>query len=500
DVLELRSLDSGSNFFEAGGDSVSAAQVIARASRELGKEIPLHLLFDNPTVARFATALASIDAGLDKKPVLRRLGLKEAALSLSQQRLWIDEQLRAGQTVYNISMGLSMSGDLDVPALQSSLNEIVRRHESLRTRFISDDGEPRQVIVPHLRLDVSLLDLSSPEQEDVAARLRELLRAEAAKPFNLEETPLVRATLVRLGARSHVLVLIAHHMVCDGWSAAVMLRELSKLYAALAQGRPSPLEELPVQYADFAVWQRELLQGEVLEALLGYWRKQLAGVPYHLQLPADHPRPVVNLHRGARSPLHLNAELSQRLAALGRQEDATLFMTLAALFQILLARYSGQQEFLLGCPVANRSEVETQGLIGFLVNTVVLHCDLREDPAFRPLLRRVREKVLEAHKHQDLPFEKLVEELQPEREPGSTPLFQVMLLLRQAEPVIEVEGLRLEPLKVETDVAMYDLTLELTETAEGLRGGFEYNVDLFDAATIERFADQFLKVGLAVFE
>ena len=495
EVLEINAIGPRTNFFEAGGDSISAAQVIARAGKELSREISLEMLFDNPTIRQLAAALTQIEAKPGAQLQLRRLGQTEAELSYAQQRLWIDEQLRAGETVYNVPMALRITGAIDVDALKSSLNEIVRRHEALRTHFLTANGEPRQVIVDQLELDIPLVE--SPGLP-VAEGLADMLRVEAARPFNLEEAPLVRALLVRLTEHQHVLLLTLHHLICDGWSAGVMLRELSAIYPAFAHGRPSPLEDLSIQYTDLAIHQREALQGDTLAMLLDYWRRELTGASHKLELPTDHSRSSVNLHRGARFHFHLDQELSLRLTALGREEGSTLFMTLAAVFQILLARYSGQQQFLIGYPVANRDHADTHGLIGFLVNTLVLHCDLRDDPAFRTLLRRVRRAVLEGNAHQNLPFERLVEELQPAREAGTSPLFQVMLLLRQAEPVIQMAGLRLEPLQVETLTAMYDLTLELTESAGGLKGSFEYDVDLFEPETIARMADHFLNLVRAV--
>ena len=495
EVLEINAIGPRTNFFEAGGDSISAAQVIARAGKELSREISLEMLFDNPTIRQLAAALTQIEAKPGAQLQLRRLGQTEAELSYAQQRLWIDEQLRAGETVYNVPMALRITGAIDVDALKWSLNEIVRRHETLRTYFLTANGEPRQVIVDQLELDIPLVE--SPGLP-VAEGLADMLRVEAARPFNLEEAPLVRALLVRLTEHQHVLLLTLHHLICDGWSAGVMLRELSAIYPAFAHGRPSPLEDLSIQYTDLAIHQREALQGDTLAMLLDYWRSELAGASHKLDLPSDHSRSSVNLHRGARFHFHLDQELSLRLTALGREEGSTLFMTLAAVFQILLARYSGQQQFLIGYPVANRDHADTHGLIGFLVNTLVLHCDLRDDPAFRTLLRRVRRAVLEGNAHQNLPFERLVEELQPAREAGTSPLFQVMLLLRQAEPVIQMAGLRLEPLQVETLTAMYDLTLELTESAGGLKGSFEYDVDLFEPETIARMADHFLNLVRAV--
>ena len=500
EVLETYPIGIHQNFFELGGDSISAAIITARIGKELGREIPLQALMDHPTVAELAAAVAHISSTTSGRPQLVRQRRKEASLSRAQERLWIDEQLRAGEPVYNVPLALHFYGELDLAALRASLDQILRRHEALRTRFVSVDREPRQLIEPELRLDVPLVDFSELAPEQAKARLEERLRSEAAVPFDLARAPLVRAFIVRLAPRRHTLSLTLHHLICDGWSAGVMLRELSALYPTLARGGCSPLPELPLQYADFASWQREVLQTDALESELDYWRRQLAEVPQSLLLPTDKPRPAVNLHRGERCQIRIAPELRRGLAELGRREGATLFMVVSAVFQVLLSRYSRQFEFLLGAPIANRGQLETQGLIGFLVNTLALRCDLRDDPPFRELVRRVRETTLEAHLHQNLPFERIVEELQPGRNLDRTPLFQVMLLVRPAEPVLDLDSVKIEMERIETGTAMYDLTLELIDSPEEMKGSLEYNRDLFERATAERMLRSLLELAQGAVE
>ncbi|MGH2708728.1 MAG: condensation domain-containing protein, partial [Actinomycetota bacterium] len=315
---------------------------------------------------------------------------------------------------------------------------------------------------------------------------------EYSRPFDLRRGPLFRALLVRLSEREHVLLLTAHHIVTDGWSMGVFIHELSALYQAFATGRPSPLAALPIQYADFAAWQREWLQGEVLEEQLGYWQKQLGGAPALLELPTDHPRPPVQSFRGASLPFALDSELTQALKALSQRAGVTPFMTLLGTFMVLLARYSRQEDIVVGSPIANRTHSQTEGLIGFFVNTLVLRVDLAGDPPFEELLRRVRRVALEAYAHQEVPFERVVEMLQPERSLSHSPLFQAMFALQTAlVGELELPGLSLSPLTLERVTAKFDLSLELSEAEGTLVGVWEYSTELFEAATIERLGAHF---------
>ncbi|MGB7951165.1 MAG: amino acid adenylation domain-containing protein [Candidatus Binatia bacterium] len=423
------------------------------------------------------------------KPVLRD---QKFPLSFAQQRLWFLDRYEPGKPFYNISQGLRLSGRLDIEALERSLNEIIRRHEVLRTTFSMEEDEPVQRIAQPVNRSLARIDLRDravSEREDEARRIAS---EEARRPFDLGRGPLFRATLVRLGEDDHVLVLTVHHIVADGWSMAVLNGELAVLYEAFRHSEPSPLSELPIQYADYAVWQREWLQGEVLDGQVSYWKKQLEGAPAVLDLPTDRPRPAVQSYRGARSSFELSKELTEQLKALSRKENATLFMTLLAAFQALLYRYTGQQDIVVGSPIANRSRVEIEGLIGFFVNTLVLRTDLSGNPSFRELLRRVRKTALEAYDHQDLPFEKLVEELNPERSLSHSPLFQVMFVLQNV-PVGPGSNsdLVIHPERLENDTTKFDLSVSLVERSDGLKGWCEYSTDLFNEGTIVRLGEHF---------
>ncbi|HET9229074.1 MAG TPA: condensation domain-containing protein, partial [Thermoanaerobaculia bacterium] len=416
-------------------------------------------------------------------------------LSFAQQRLWFLEQLQPGSPVYNMPVALRLRGELSVPALRASLSEVVRRHESLRTVFVLADGQPLQRVLAPGAVSLGVIDLGGLDPREREGELARLVGENAAQPFDLAAGPLLRASLVRLDETEHAVLLAQHHIVSDGWSTGVLVREVVSLYGAFASARPSPLPELSVQYPDFAVWQRGWLAGEVLERQVGYWRERLAGLPGLLDLPLDRPRPAFRTGRGARHAFQLPSPGLQALKDLGRREGATDFMTLLALFQILLSRVSGQEDLATGTVIANRGRSELEPLIGFFANTLVLRGDLSGRPSLRDVLLRTREGALEAYAHQDLPFEHLVEALQPPRSTSHTPLFQVMLVLQNApqEP-LSLPGL--ETALIEggnrTGGARFDLTLDLAETPSGLAGSLEYATDLFDPATVSRLAGHFL--------
>ncbi|HEU4883761.1 MAG TPA: condensation domain-containing protein, partial [Longimicrobium sp.] len=364
------------------------------------------------------------DPAVSPAPIPVR-GEGPAPLSFSQRRLWFLDRMEPGNATYNLPNAVRLRGALDVPALERALGEIVRRHEALRTVFAEADGSPVQVIAPFGGFDLPVEDLSGLGEADREAAARRRVGEEAARPFDLAAGPLFRAGLLRLGGEDHVLLFSMHHIVSDAWSLGVFLRELSALYAAYREGRASPLPELEVQYADFAAWQHEQMAGGVLDRQLAYWRERLADAPALLELPADHPRPAVQTYRGATLPVAFPIELLERLQALGRSEGATLYMTLLAAFQVLLSKYSGSADVVVGTSIAGRTQKEVEALIGFFVNTLVLRTDLSGDPSFRELLGRVREVTLGAYAHQDLPLETLVAELQPERSLSHSPLVQV---------------------------------------------------------------------------
>src|SRR6185312_1107764 len=396
-----------------------------------------------------------------------------------------------GSPAYNLPAASRFRGAVRCEVLAAALSEVVRRHESLRTRFDSSAVEARQVIAAASPFSLALVDLQGLPAAPGQRELRRLAQADAERPVDLERGALLRASLVRLGAEDHALLLTLHHIISDGWSMEVLLSELSALYPALSQGRPSPLPELAVQYADYAWWQRWWLRGAVLERELSYWRRQLAGAPAVLDLPLDRPRPAVLSGRGASRAVRLAEELSAALSRQARRSGASLFMVVLAGFQALLSRLSGQEDVSVGSPVAGRTRIETEPLIGFFVNTLVLRADLSRDPTFAELVGQVRETVLEAHAHQDVPFEKLVEELRPERSLSYTPLFQAMLVLQNmSQSGAGGVGLGLQPLGSENRTSKFELSLDLMETPRGLRGEVEYSTDLFDGTTMMRLLAQ----------
>ncbi|HYH79478.1 MAG TPA: amino acid adenylation domain-containing protein, partial [Longimicrobium sp.] len=434
EVLRLERVGVEESFFDLGGHSLLATRVVSRVRDVFAVELPLRAIFEGPTVAELAGRVEEMRrAGLPVLPPVVPVERTGALpLSFAQERLWFIDRLEPGSAVYNMPVAWRLGGTLDEAALERSLGEIVRRHEALRTVFGEVDGSPVQVIAPFGGFALPVEDLSGLGDADREAAVRRRAREEAARPFDLSAGPLFRAALLRLGEEGHVLLLSMHHIVSDGWSMGVFFRELSALYAAYREGGESPLPELPVQYADYAVWQREQLEGEVLDRQLAYWRERLAGAPDLLELPTDHPRPAVQTFRGATVPVDLSPELLERLQALGRSEGATLYMTLLGAFQVLLSKYSGSEDVVVGSPIAGRTRGEVEELIGFFVNTLVLRTDLSGDPSFREVLRRVGEVTLGAYEHQEMPFEKLVAELQPERSLSHSPLFQVMFTLQNA--------------------------------------------------------------------
>ncbi|NVJ15426.1 non-ribosomal peptide synthase/polyketide synthase, partial [Myxococcus sp. AM010] len=490
EVLGLDRVGVHSGFFELGGHSLLATQAISRIRGAFGVELPLRDLFEAPTVAALAERVdrwVRAGAGFAAPPLKPRAGRTSVLpLSFAQQRLWFLEQLAPGSAFYNVPAVVKLSGPLDVLALERSFDALVRRHESLRTTFRADGGAPVQVIAPAGQVAFTFEDLSGlPDAEQEAQRRAEV---EALRPFELAQGPLLRTTLLRLGEREHVLVLMTHHIVSDGWSMGVLVREVAALYEAFSQGRPSPLPELPVQYPDYAVWQREWLKGEVLEAQLGYWKQRLEGAPAALELPTDKTRPAVQTYGGALRHEVWPKALWRDMEALGRREGATPFMVLLAAFQVVLSKYAGQEDVCVGAPIAGRTQGETEGLIGFFANMLVLRTKVSPASNFRELIAQVREVTLGAYAHQDVPFEKLVEELQPERDLSRSPLFQVTLTL-QNTPVTEVAlggGLTLSGLDSEGRTSKFDLSLVVEEVPDGVVVAANYNTDLFEAETVRR--------------
>ena len=508
DLLSRERVGVHDNFFTLGGHSLLATQVVSRLRDRLGVELPVRALFEQPTVAGLAVLLAEHGEGGVQAPIVTLPrdadGGGTFPASFAQRRLWFLDQLEPESAVYNMPLALSLEGELAEEQLAAVFGELARRHETLRTTFVSGDDGPLQVVHPAAawRFALASIDLSALEEEERRRELTRRVAEESLRPFDLASGPLLRGTLVRLAGRENALLLTLHHVISDAWSMGVLVREVTALYAAAMSGWPGrPLGEalppLPVQYADFSVWQGRRLTGETLAREIEHWREKLAGVPPFLELPTDRPRPPVQTFGGRSLPLWLEPELAGRLSALALATGTTLFMVLLAGFETLLGIYSGAQDLAVGTPIAGRNRAELEGLIGFFVNSLVLRADLSGDPSFVDLLGRVREDTLSGYTHQDLPFEKLVEELQPERSRARSPIFQVMFALQNA-PMgggSELPGLTMRPLAGGETAAKYDLALVLSEESVGSggRGGIgvslEYNVDLFDAPTMVRLLD-----------
>ncbi|MBO1348050.1 MAG: amino acid adenylation domain-containing protein [Hormoscilla sp. GUM202] len=459
EVLSLNEVGVLDNFFMLGGDSIGATQLISRIRDRFGIELSLHRLFESPTVAEFGEI---VDGTSRKKlapiqPVLRD---GELPLSFAEQRLWFLDRLQEGSVTYNEQEALRLSGSLKVEALQGAVGEIVRRHESLRTNYRGVDGSPVRVIHPELELKMPVVDLQQLPPEERLKEVQGLGDREIREPFDLAKDPLLRVTLLQLAANDYVLLLTMHHIITDGWSTGVFAHELEALYGAYVLGKPSSLPQLPIQYADFACWQRQPMTAEILAPQLSYWKQQLAGAPPLLELPTDYPRPTVQTSRGGKEFFEVGAELTQQLQGLSRELGATLFMTLFAAFSTLLYRYSGQEDIVVGTPIANRNRREIEGLIGFFVNTLALRSGFEGNPSFVELLHRVRQTSLDAYNNQDLPFEQLVSALQPERSLSHSPIFQVMFALQNApmEP-LDLPGVTFKWLQMESAKAKFDITL-----------------------------------------
>ena len=467
---------------------------MVRVRKTMGVELPLRALFENPTVAKFATHIDSFgpESAVSLPPIVPVSRDRKLPLSFSQQRLWFLEQLKPGDPLYHSFLVLLITGALDVRALELSLNEIIRRHEVLHTIFDTVAGHPVQRVEPFTPMSLRTMNLSDVPQEERSPTLEQLAAEESQRPFDLARGPLTRALLVVLGEQEHALLLTLHHIVSDGWSMAILCREMQALYEAFASGVSMPLPALPIQYADFAVWQREHLQGAVLDQQLSYWRKQLANVSSVLELPSDRPRQEIASFRGARVTFQWSKELTQQLKTLSQREGVTLFMVLLAAFDALLYRYSGQADIAVGTAIANRNREETEGLIGFFVNMLVMRTDVSGNPTFLELLQRVKQLTLAAYQHQDVPFEQIIEMLQPQRSLNRAPLYQIEFTLQNAplEP-LEVRGLRFTPLNVQAVSSDTDLDLMMGESENGLAGEVIYATDLFDATTIERMMAHF---------
>lgn len=498
EVLRSERISIHDNFFDAGGHSLLATQVMSRVSHVFQTELPLRMLFESPTIEGLAASIEATMRGGHalQAPPLERVSRDLAVpLSFGQQRLWFVDRLKPNSSAYNFPVAVRLQGELNLTALNQTFDEVRRRHEVLRSTFPMQDGEPIVVIVPFEPQETTIVDLSVLPESERETEARRLVDEEALRPFDLATGPLLRTTLLRLGEADHVILLTMHHIITDGWSMNVLVSEIATLYGAFSSGQPSPLTDLPIQYADFAHWQRNWLQGEVLAEQLAYWKQQIGEVPPVMELPTDRPRPEVETHRGASTSRRLSRNLSSGLAEFSRREGTTMFMTLLAAFKTLLYRYSGQEDILIGTPIAGRKQRETEELIGFFVNTLVLRSKLHSDLSFRELLKSVLEATLGAFAHQDVPFEKLVQELDPNRDLSRQPLFQVVFMVHNAtRQELDMPGLSLSGLPGSDNTsttAKFDLIVAVSDTEVGLNIDFEYNTDLFDASTIVRLGEYF---------
>ena len=501
DVLGIEQVGVHDNFFELGGHSLLATRVASRLRETFAKEVPIRAIFERPTVAELSETLGAIGQNETEAQMLPVSREAHLPLSFAQQRLWFLDRLMPDSTLYNIPSAVRLLGDLDIAAWEKSLQVLIQRHESLRTTFGDVDGEAVQVI--HSRLDgkLNVIDLRGMPADEREAEAHRLAGLEAATPFDLSQGPLLRTTLIRLAEQECVFLFNLHHIIFDGWSIGIFLKEMRALYEAFVREEAPELAEITVQYADYAVWQRKWLEGKVLAEQLAYWKEKLSGAEPLLALPTDQPRPAVQTHDGAMHTIKLSGELYAKLNKLSQEEGATLFMTLLAAFQVLLYRYSGQEDILVGSPVAGRNRQETEPLIGFFINTLVLRTDLSGEPTFRELLARVRETAFEAYAHQDLPFEKLVDELELERSLSYSPLFQVMFVLQNFQLNLdEKAGIRVADFEMDKHLvtSKYDLTLTMAEKQNGLFATFEYNTALFHEATMERLSQHFVQLLEAI--
>ncbi|MHB1558889.1 MAG: amino acid adenylation domain-containing protein, partial [Isosphaeraceae bacterium] len=496
-VLGVERVGALDSFFDLGGHSLLATQVMSRIRDAFGFDVPLRELFANPTVAALSARIAErTRTGGGRDVILPRPPGHDGPIPAShgQQSLWFLEQLAPGEPTFHITLSTRVRGPLELEILERAFAEILRRHEVLRTTFRTDDDRPVQVIADEMDVPLTTMDLRDVAPEAREATARQLARRHALQPFDLARGPLTRVLVLILGDEDHGIVLTMHHIVGDGWSLDVAARELIALYDAFGRGESSPLEPLPIQYADYALWQRTHLEGEAAADLVNYWTRQLAGIA-PLDLPTDRPRPPIRTSRGTFQPLAIPADLAGPIHALCRCAGATPFMVLLAAWQTLLHHYSGQNDIAVGSPIANRNRSELEGLIGYFVNMLALRVDFSDDPSVLELVERVRDVALAAYEHQNLPLERVIEAINPPRDPSRTPLFQVMFVLQNNRvPNLGRAGLSFEPLGDEngTGTAKFDLSLTLEESPEGFAGGIEYNTDLFEGETVARMAERFL--------
>ena len=495
EVLKRDGIGVEDNFFEIGGHSLLATQIASRLREHFHIPAPVRVVFEAPSIAELADRMDATRREEQRlvpppvKPVPRNGDLP---LSYAQERLWVLDQIEPNSPLYNIPRALRLRGALRIDALERALNEIVRRHESQRTIFAVNAGHPVQVIMPLVTIPLVIHDLTTHPENLREEEARRISGEEAMRPFDLATGPLLRAHLMRLSPNDHVMQLTMHHIISDAWSAGIFLQELGLLYDAFCSAKPSPLPELTIQYADYAAQEREWLQGEVLDKQLAFWRERLKGAPPVLELPVDRPRPSHRTFQGAFETVHISADTLQAVKNLGRQEGATLFMTLMAAFQALLSKYSGQEQIVVGTDLANRTMPETERMIGFFINMLAVRTDLSGNPTFRELLRRVREGLLECYAHQDVPFPKIVQEIQPERSATQNPIVQVLFVMQNIpRPKRELAGLQVEGFEVPVISSKFDMAVFVAERPEELIGYWVYSTELFNRSTIQRMARQF---------
>jgi amino acid adenylation domain-containing protein len=496
DVMHSGPLSINANFFELGGYSLQATQIIARIRHALAVEVPLHYFFQTPTVAALAEYIEQQSASSqDALSIPTRSIQEHTPISFAQERLWFLHQLAPQSAFYNIPVALHICGPLQIAALERSLNTIVERHEVLRTTFLTVAGEPVQTIATHLPIAIHQLAVTAYRTDERMSQAMRLVTEQAQLPFDLAQGPLLRVTLVPIDEQEYILLVSMHHSITDGWSVGVFFRELEACYQAFVMEKQPELPQLMIQYADFACWQRQWLQGETLEGMLQYWKQQLQDAPSLTTLPLKTQRSGIQTFQGATLSLLLPKSLIQALVAVSNREKATLFMGLLAAFKMLLFSYTGQADLLIGTPVANRTSVELEQLIGFFVNMLVLRTNLEGDPTYQQILQRVRPVALEAYAHQDLPFEFLVEALHIQRDIDRNPLFQIVFALQDApDAVPSIEGITIEPLAIQLETALFDLTVEVKEAAEEFVVSANYSTDLFEDATIQKLLHDYKQI------
>ncbi len=495
DVLHVQQVGALDNFFDLGGHSLLATQLVSRVRDAFGVELPLRQIFETPVLADLALAIERLklqEDGLQAPPIKPVPRNQKLPLSFSQQRLWFLDKLAPGSVNYNVPSAVRLKGTLNLEVLKQSIAQIVARHEILRTTFVEEQGEAFQAIHEQVEIELPLTDLSHLSQDQALEQAKELARRDALQPFDLKQGPLFRIRVVKLAETDHLVLFNLHHIITDGWSMGILIREMATIYNALIEGKTPELPPLPVQYADFALWQQNWLKDDVLQKQITFWKNYIGENPPVLDLPTDHPRPAVQTFNGQSLRYDLPTELSQKIVQFSQKQGVTLFMTLLAAFQALLYRYTGQTKILVGSPVANRNRSEIEALIGFFVNTLVFKAEFAHELDFKTLVKQIRENTLQAYAHQDLPFEKLVEALQPERNMSHSPIFQVAFILQNApnEPM-KLKNITVEPFPPENPTSKYDLTLYTAQSEQNIVCFWEFNTDLFEEATIRRMMQHF---------